>query len=511
MKLLKNRSAEPDDVTKAVPSWSLYSLAIILFSLFLQLLNWELFPFFIDIYYHLSVMLGFNTAGGYVLNSFWEYAPVGRPHLYPPLLHIVMLGLYKLGASKIFIARLLSFIIFPFTLSAIWLFVKKVFNDRTAFFAVLVASSVYTFYIALLTTIPATLALLCGLASFASIERGRRVAAAIFLTYAFYLHALMPWIIIVSFGLYCLLNKDKIGIYISAILPAIIAASPLILWQCLNARHLNVSSVAEDYSIEINVFLMLFALIGLAQCRRLKGRYCFPVCLAAGFLVLVPVHAYRYMSGEGVFAFVILAAIGLDRFFEDFWRNKNPFLYVISALVLFSLFSPVLVIDRAGVSSGVMNSTFANFLSISKKIEHGKARSIFFPKFYKDITDCIKENSKPDDIIFSNMDYFAGVLGVMSDRATSNSMLNEVTSGKGFDPIGAATIVIWLKDPGAVKEELSGIIERYSLRKIKETDISFIYKNDKQTAKSRVNRAIIPTIVLFTVFLASLGLAVFDL
>ena len=510
--MIPDNMAKPHRGTaRSAPSWGLYSLAIILFSLFLQLLSWKLFPFFIDIYYHLSVMLGFNTAGGYVLNSFWEYAPVGRPHLYPPLLHIIMLGMYKAGSSKIFIARFLSFIIFPFTLSVIWLFVKKLFNERAAFFAVLAASSVYTFYIALVTTIPASLALLAGLASFISMERRRRVAAAIFLTYSFYLHALVPWMVVISFFLYCLLNKDRIGVYINTILPAVIAASPLILWQCLKAGYLSVSSVSEDYSIEINVLLMIFALIGLVQCSRLKGRYYFPVCLAAGFLVLVPMHAYRYVSGEGVFSFIILAAIGLDRFFEDFWRNRNPFLYVILIVVLFAFFSPTLVIDRAGVSSGVMNSTFTNFLSISKKFEHGKARSIFFPKFYKDIIDCVKENSKPDDIIFSNMDYFAGVMGAMSDRATSNSMLKEVNPVKGFDPIGVAAVVIWLKDPDAIKEEPSDIVKGYSLRKIKETDLAFIYKNDNQTAKSRTNRAIIPSAVLFTVFLASLGLAAFDL
>ena len=102
------------------PSWDLYSCAIISFFTFVQALSWDLFPFFIDIYYHLAVMLGYNTAGGYTTYGFWEYAPVGRPHLYPPLLHFLMLALYKAGLPKMFIARLSNFIMFPLALVSMW-------------------------------------------------------------------------------------------------------------------------------------------------------------------------------------------------------------------------------------------------------------------------------------------------------------------------------------------------------------------------------------------------------
>src|SRR3989338_429453 len=116
------------------PSWDLYSLAALALFCFFQAMQWPLLPKFLDIYYHLFVMKSFHEAGGYVMTSFWEYAPIGRPHLYPPLLHLGMLGLYELGLKEIQIARLVDCALYPSLLIVQWLVLRRLFNPRTAFF-----------------------------------------------------------------------------------------------------------------------------------------------------------------------------------------------------------------------------------------------------------------------------------------------------------------------------------------------------------------------------------------
>src|SRR5512136_318206 len=89
----------------SISHWDFYSCVIFFIAIFFQVLQWPRLPLFIDCYYHLSVAQGFSDAGGWVGRAFWEYAPYGRPHLYPPFFHILELFLYKSGLDFITIAR----------------------------------------------------------------------------------------------------------------------------------------------------------------------------------------------------------------------------------------------------------------------------------------------------------------------------------------------------------------------------------------------------------------------
>jgi len=78
-------------------------------------------------------MRGMEMAGGYITNAYWEYAPVGRPHLYPPLLHLAMLLFYRLGLSAINIARLLEAAMIPLTFISLWFITRGLWNKRATF------------------------------------------------------------------------------------------------------------------------------------------------------------------------------------------------------------------------------------------------------------------------------------------------------------------------------------------------------------------------------------------
>src|SRR3989338_8338109 len=127
--------------------WGISALVLIVLMTGLSLLNWQRFPFFLDIYYHLNVMRGFDTAGEIVNHAFGKLAPEGTVNLYPPLFHILLLMPYKLGVSALFIARSFSVAAFIFLLSTLYFVVSRLFSKKLGFFVTMAACIPYTFFL----------------------------------------------------------------------------------------------------------------------------------------------------------------------------------------------------------------------------------------------------------------------------------------------------------------------------------------------------------------------------
>lgn len=492
MKDSSNYSLGPD-----ARSWSLYSAAIIGFITFAQVMQWPMFPFFIDIYYHLSVMKGFATAGGYVTHAFWEYAPFGRPHLYPPFFHLILLMLYRLGFSVINAARSVNFLMPIIMLCSIWFVARRLLNKRIAFFALLIASSVYSFYLATLTTIPAMFAMVCGLFSYYFIERRRLVAASVCMMFCFYLHLIVPWVMGAALLLYGMLERQKRKECFLAVAAGIVAAIPLLYHQLRNLPFLSTHTVAQDLCLEINLLLCLSAIIGIICVLRQKSRYRYFTAL---FIISIPfawIHPYRYFAGEGVFALIFLGAIGIESAF-GYLRNKfNRFIFTSAAVILFFIVSPTLMIDRGSPKFVPVNSTFSNSVFGDSYYTHSFLRSIYNEKRYGEMVSVVTRNSADDEILFSNNPFFVGVVGAITGRATSTGMFQEVKPLVIFDRIAAARLIVWARDSENLTQEPVEIIEKYKLEKIADTELSFIYRNNGAVSRRHVPPPFVPEIICY--------------
>ena len=508
-----NKSGESGrELNVFTPSWDLYSCAIISLFTFIQALSWDLFPFFIDIYYHLAVMLGYNAAGGYAACGFWEYAPVGRPHLYPPLIHVMMLALFKAGLSKMFIARLFSFTMFPLAVTSIWLFMRYLAGRRTAFFAVLVASSVYSLYYMLMITIPASLAILFALASFVCVDKGKKMAGLLLLSYSFYAHALMPWIMSLAFIIYAVTARKKVMAYLGTVLTAAFLAAPVIVNEFCNRGYYRHIDIIQDHRIEINILLVACAVVGAAISARKKGRYYFLLCMLFSFAVLIPVHRFRFVNAEGLFGFIPLAAVGLDFFYSRIRTALKGVGFILVAAILFAFVSSSIYIGDSGTSFRMLNSTLVNASSAAPfGRDQGMGRSVFFKRYYNKIAAIVQRHSAKDEIIYSNFDYFAGIIGVLADRATSNAMLSEVKPFRNFDQVRASALIVWLKDPENIREEPIALIKKYGLKKINDSEMAIIYSNPRAVDKRRIPVPLVPTRTLFLVFFASFCVIIYDI
>ncbi|MFA5115428.1 MAG: hypothetical protein WC469_05120 [Candidatus Omnitrophota bacterium] len=110
--------------------------------------------------------------------------PVGRPHIYPPLLHIVMASFIKAGLSPAITGKIFEFILPPAFLFALWHFLKRSFNRRVAFFSLALSAASFGFYINLAAHPASTLAMVFGLSATESLLRGRRTAVGLMFLYS---------------------------------------------------------------------------------------------------------------------------------------------------------------------------------------------------------------------------------------------------------------------------------------------------------------------------------------
>jgi len=478
-------------------SWGLYSAAIIGFIVFAQVMQWPMFPFFIDIYYHLSVMKGFAAAGGYVTHAFWEYAPFGRPHLYPPLFHLFLLILYKLGLSVITVARSANFLMPIIMLSSIWFVARRLLNSRIAFFALLIASSVYSFYLATITTIPAMLAMICGLFGYYFVERRRPVAALTCMIACFYLHLVVPWVMGAALLLYGLLERQKRKECFIAVAGGITAATPLLYHQLRNLPFLSTHTVAQDLCLEINLLLCLSAVIGIIYVLRQKGCYRYFTAL---FVISIPfawMHPYRYFGGEGVFALIFLGALGVESVFSYLQKNFHRFIFTGTAIILFFMVSPTLMIDRGSPKFVPVNSTFSNSVFGDSYYTHSFLRSVYNEKRYGQVVSVVNKSSAEDEILFSNNAFFVGIVGAITGRATSTAMFHEVRPLIVFDRIAAARLIVWAKNPENLTQEPLEIIEKYKLEKIADTELAFIYRNNNTVSRRHIPPPFVPEMIAY--------------
>jgi hypothetical protein len=465
-------------------SYDFWSAIILIFYAIMQISRWNVFPQHLDIYYHLLTAWGFIQAGGYSSWDFWQYAPAGRPHVYPPLFHIVLALFMKAGVDKIILARIFSVVI-PLTfLLTLWTFLRKKFSSCLAFFSLVTISSSLSFYASLTNHMPSTIALTFGILAIWQFMNRKTVFALLLLTLCFYTHIGVSYFIMFTIVIYALFNKEYLRSAFTIVIIAVILAIPMIMRQLSGINLLSLASVKENYSCEFKTIDYILATIGFAILLRSKGSGRLFLALFLASFVYLPYMA-RFFSGEGYLPVALLAAVALYGICESFGKNRYAKYIVISVTVFMLIFSPTIATGRLEVGeprnrlflfdSAVMKMTFP------KANERMITSTIWFEKSYSFVSKLIDENSSPDDIIYCTGNIAGMCLAVASGRATANYMLSEVYSKGRTDPYADSKIIVMLKydDPKSVKE----IVDKYGLLLLGKNEVFDVYKNPKAKAK----------------------------
>ncbi len=492
--------------------WDFY--AAVFFSSWVLLLvpSWPRLPYFMDMYYHLSVMRGFLDAGGWVGHAFWEAAPVGRPHLYPPLFHFLGCGFLGLGLPVLFVARLLEFLIYPLFLFVFWRGARRLASDRIAFLFLLMLSASVPLYIYVIDNAPFTLAMLFGFGAYLLHHEGRWKGAGLLLTAAFYTHTLMSALTAAAF-LAGGVVEDKRGFRRAAasLLLGLVLAAPLFMHQWAFRSFFVFRRALEFYSAQISIPLYLLAALGAGRAVRPDkgGRY-FAV-LYAVLAMLWWTNRDRFLSGQGVIPLCYFAATALDFGWErvvskglstrwGFWLLVTGIFFVATPQIELAASHPSM---RAQTSMRVRISSALRDMGGVEGPASIKAKTLYHPRFVQELVDEIRVRTRPDDILYSNFPYAGGMVAVLSHRATSTFMLSEVHPWMSFDAKRAAKWIVWFKEPsGEPGMHPDDPLSSYGLVRVAETELAWIFQNPE----ARVGRQVRPALcgwsfVLFCVFL----------
>ncbi len=489
------------DKMDASVRWDFYSYFFLFAILLCQVSNWPASPLFMDCYYHLCVVRGFHDAGGWVGEAFWEYAPFGRPHLYPPLFHLIELFLYNCGVGLITIARFFDFIIYPFFLSTVWFAARTLDSRRLAFFSLFLLCSSFSLFVSVTSNVPFVLAFSFGLLSFLCLRGLKIVSAILLLTFCFYTHSFMPWLFIFAFFLYAFFERKQAKTTFFVCLSAVIFATPFLWHELRYLDFIHRVRAMEFYYAELNPVLYLLSLAGIIFCLRRKQRSLyFFVILIMAMAVLLFTHRDRFFSGIGLAPIFVLAAYSVDVFWL-YLKGRKPKIWRIIFLTVFCflLYGITPIISLSPLEERPVlkiDSSFLDRWGISD-VSSVKAETIYYSKFIDELACLIKSSSSAEDIFFFNYSYGGGMLSALSHRATSTSMLAEVGPFCKFNPIVYARFVFLFKDPQDIYYRfLPALINRYALSRVFETDVACLYVHEC-SAKRKVIPAVIPKNVCF--------------
>lgn len=449
-------------------------------------------------------MKGFSDAGGYVTTAFWEYAPSGRAHVYPPFLHAGMLFLYKLGLEPMTIARSVECISYP---ALLWVFRQmclRFYSPRASFFAVLLLASFYPFYLASTTLAAFNLAFIFALLAFKRLKEGGWLGAALCLTLCFYTHAGMAFLASFALAVYAILERDARAVIFTRVLPmAGLLAAPLLIHQFSNRAYFAFVQVKENRRIEIDVCIALLALAGLFTALKTKNAAArFAIAWLIGFSPLLWTHPLRFFSGHGVAGMVLLAALALD-LVSDRLSSRRSALAAIFVAAFFLLAAPIVEWNPLkGTLNGVWGDrTLTRILSAGQGMRpYAQASCVYFPESYSKILKLIERHSGKADILWSDFAYGGGLLAVLSGRVASSAMLAEVKPYESRDPLADARLLIWFKDKNArAPAGMDKAVRERGLKQVGETDMAYVFENPAGYASRKIPKALIPTWALFAI------------
>jgi Ca2+-binding EF-hand superfamily protein len=127
-------------------NYTLCGIALLIVVLIATAVSWRMYPLFIDTYYHMGVIEGFTQAGGITTRAFWELAPGGRVHIYPPSLHVIGYFLSLIGISPRTYITLVSAFCYAGCLLTTWIWLRNIIGARSALFALILLCGPYSFF-----------------------------------------------------------------------------------------------------------------------------------------------------------------------------------------------------------------------------------------------------------------------------------------------------------------------------------------------------------------------------
>jgi hypothetical protein len=513
-------STRKGDTMKKVNAYDVLAALIIAVTTVALLVRFDIFPVFVDIYYHTSVVVSFDNAGGIVLWDFWEFAPVGRPHLYPPLLHCGMLFLSEF-TDYVAVAKFTSFIMVPLSQVTVWVFSREILSRKTGFYSVLVlTSSVEYFRLQAITSAAALVLVLVPLVFYA-FEKKKYVATVILLAFCLYTHVSMGPLAVGSFLLYGVLRRERLREAAKIIIASLVLYLPWGIHLMINMGSLSSNSPPSSGSFMI--FPWIFGITGLIICVKRKREFFIPVCI---LVCMIPI-AFSYpgrFAGHSVLPLALLSGVALS-WVDSKIMGKKKIFFVLGALLVLSVVAPTIGVraERRGAQQQLQQLQkpqqqlqqrlpqggqlqepreqrrfFLRTESLLKSLSRMQSDSYLTADNLK-MAEIVRRNSQENEIVFIPGGIMGCFVTATTERPQTLGMWQEVASDYEPDPRSASVFVI--PREGRIPRELVNLGE---------TDRWLVFRAPQKQMVD-IPDAAIPKGVVYLVMVAAFCALVYDL
>ncbi len=446
-----NKISSPD-----AKLWDILSISSIIFSMLIFLLQWRQLPFFLDMYYHLSTAKGFEAAGGLVLHNFWEYAPSGAPHLYPPLIHIIILGMLKIGVSGIDSVRILSCSVPVFFLYILWHTVKNILNKRIAFFTIYLCLCSSLFMTSLSFTPAATIAMALFLLGVSSIYHNRLITSVLLFGLVFYTHTGIAVILIIFILLLKtsrIINRREL---IKLIFFTLLIGSPWFIHLLNNIKAISWNNSAQ-MALRLYPVIIIFFITGSFRAFKNINRYKIFIIFLLSLLPMGILYPFRLISSQGMTGLIIFAGIGLDYSYKtlcDILSKKDPakkyMSFSLAVILLYLIFfSPSISFFKKNIHFNPSDSQLTSiFEGKERKPEYVTSTGIYNDLFFKRLALEVNKHTDSGQPIWSNYRYITAILWCITQRPAVSHTLLEISLKNETLNLDRACLLIVIDKPG---------------------------------------------------------------
>jgi len=399
------------------------SIGLILFIFVSFVANWYKFvPNNVDTWYHLAVARKILEFGTVPIWDSWEFAPAGRPHLYPPLLHLLIA--FCAGAKENIVngGRVLQSLFYPIALFTNWLFVRYLLDRKTAFLALIFLSMDMGFLMinamilpSMLINIFLPLLLICFL-------KRKFFLSVILMALCLYSHLSFPFVVL--FCLFLFSRKyNYMDFYKKFVIFSLILYLPWFLRILGNFNALE--NTIQTFSSPIHIVFGFLSLqffnpilipLGIIGYRKASEKYNIVKIFLLGSLPILVFYGGRYWFHTMPFWAIMIASLT-----KKYLKNKKRIaLFLIIGLI--PTFDIVLF-----ENFGVIPSLTGGDVAIIMWTERGIAFESLYDEDCEVLREYILNTTDVDEIIGVDEAWVGDMIVALTGRRVNSGAWWEVS------------------------------------------------------------------------------------
>ena len=288
-----------------------------------------------------------------LLWDYYEFAPIGRPNLYPPFLHFLFAGSNLIGMSWVFIQKFYGVLIYLLSLLCVFFVSRDLFGKKVGVLSVVILSASYSYWWWQISIAPTSLIFALFPLAMWSVYRKKTILSIALLSIFLWTH-FSGLLVVLGVAVFGLLKRDYLKNSLKVIGVSLLLFSPWAVHVILNRdwMHGNWSSIVNMPTF--GVLTIIFSILGIFFLAKRRDVKDILILSTVPSIVLIGIlYGFRFFMHAPVIL-AILMAVGAYETSKII--NKNAFyVFLIAFLIISYTGEPALRLNGIGGQPGGMN------------------------------------------------------------------------------------------------------------------------------------------------------------